>query len=95
MSDLSRLHVLPPDTLTRVTEYVPEIVDFVEKIVKNGFGYEADGSVYFDTMAFEGAKGKGTEEWKHTYAKLQPWSKDNEGLREDGEGSLFVSVLIS
>lgn len=30
--------VLPPDVLTRVSEYVPEIVDFVRKIVDNGYG---------------------------------------------------------
>ena len=28
--DMHRLRVRDPDTLTRVTEYVPEIVDFVE-----------------------------------------------------------------
>ncbi len=30
--------VLPPDVLTRVSEYVPEVVDFVEKIIDNGYG---------------------------------------------------------
>lgn len=30
--------VLPPDVLTRVSEYVPEIVNFVQKIVDNGYG---------------------------------------------------------
>lgn len=32
------IQVLPPDVLTRVSEYVPEIVDFVEKVVANGYG---------------------------------------------------------
>lgn len=30
--------VLPADVLTRVSEYVPEIVAFVKKIVDNGYG---------------------------------------------------------
>lgn len=30
--------VLPADVLTRVSEYVPENVDFVQKIIDNGFG---------------------------------------------------------
>ncbi len=30
--------VLPPDVLTRVSEYVPEIVVFVKRIVDNGYG---------------------------------------------------------
>lgn len=32
------LQVLPPDVLTRVSEYVPEIVAFVKKVVSNGYG---------------------------------------------------------
>ncbi|KAF5380366.1 hypothetical protein D9615_004735 [Tricholomella constricta] len=79
--DMARLRVRDPDTLTRVTEYVPEIVAFVERIIQNGFGYEAEGSVYFDTKAFDYADG-------HDYAKLEPWSKGNRELLEDGEGAL-------
>lgn len=30
--------VLPPDILTRVSEYVPEIVGFVKKVISNGYG---------------------------------------------------------
>ncbi|GAA5841955.1 hypothetical protein JCM5353_004220 [Sporobolomyces roseus] len=88
---MAALHVERPTTLTRVSEYIPEIVSFVEGIVERGFAYEGGGSVWFDTVKFEGAKGaesEGDEEWKHTYAKLQPWSKGNRELLEDGEGSL-------
>ena len=77
--DMDRLRVRGPDTLTRVTEYVPEIVSFVEQIIKNGYGYEVDGSVYFDTNVFDKADG-------HNYAKLEPWSKGNRALLEEGEG---------
>ncbi|KAJ7646724.1 tRNA synthetases class I (C) catalytic domain-containing protein [Roridomyces roridus] len=80
-SDMARLKVRDPDTVTRVTEYVPEIVSFVEGIVKNGFAYESEGSVYFDTEAFDKSP-------KHDYAKLEPWSKGNRELLEDGEGAL-------
>lgn len=77
--DMARLRVRRPDTLTRVTEYVPEVVSFVEQIIRNGYGYEVDGSVYFDTRAFDKADG-------HEYAKLEPWSKGNRELLEEGEG---------
>lgn len=70
---MRRLHVRDPDTLTRVTEYMPEIITFVEKIIGNGYAYESGGSVYFDTKAFDEAPG-------HDYAKLEPWSK---GKRDD------------
>lgn len=32
------IQVLPPDVLTRVSEYVPEIVEFVSKVISNGYG---------------------------------------------------------
>jgi len=30
--------VMVPDVLTRVSEYVPEVIDYVKKIISNGFG---------------------------------------------------------
>jgi cysteinyl-tRNA synthetase len=82
--DMARLRVRPPDTLTRVTEYVPEIVAYVEQIVRNGYGYAVDGSVYFDTYKFDEGK-------NHFYAKLEPWSKGNRELLEEGEGMSILS----
>ncbi|CAE6439057.1 hypothetical protein ACGC1H_006911 [Rhizoctonia solani] len=90
MQDMDRLGVRRPDTLTRVTEYVPEIVAYVEKIVSNGWAYEAGGSVYFDVRAYDGVKGK-DKDWEHVYAKLQPHSKNNTALLEEGEGALSSS----
>lgn len=78
--DMAALNVLPPDAVTRVTEYVPQIVEFVDQIVKKGFAYEANGSVYFDIAAFEKAG--------NTYARLRPDSKNDKALQEEGEGSL-------
>lgn len=81
MQDLRDLNVLEPDEVTRVTEYGPEIVQFVEKIVQNGFGYvTSDGSVYLDIEAFENAG--------HRYARLEPWNRNNQRLQRDGEGAL-------
>jgi Cysteinyl-tRNA synthetase len=79
--EMARLRVREPDVLTRVTEYVPEIVSFVERIIKNGYGYEANGSVYFATQTFDKTEG-------HDYAKLEPWSKGNRDKLEEGEGEL-------
>ena len=77
---MKRLRVRPPDTLTRVTEYVPEIVECIGRIVEHGFAYESEGSVYFDTGAFERSDG-------HAYPKLQPGSKGNRELLDEGEGA--------
>ncbi|KAG1736026.1 tRNA synthetases class I (C) catalytic domain-containing protein [Suillus lakei] len=79
--DMARLRVRCPDTVTRVTEYVPEVVEFVQGIIKNGYGYEFESSVYFDTGAFDSSD-------RHDYAKLEPWSKGNRELLAEGEGVL-------
>lgn len=78
--DMDALNVLRPDVVTRVTEYVPQIVTFVEQIVNKGFAYEAEGSVYFDIASFEKAG--------NTYARLRPESRNDKALQEEGEGSL-------
>jgi cysteinyl-tRNA synthetase len=85
MEDMKSLNVLPADYLTRVSEYVPEIVAYVERIIGNGFAYESEGSVYFDVGAFEADPG-------HEYAKLCPWSAGNSKFFEEGEGSLGVKL---
>lgn len=78
--DMRALNVLDPDKLTRVTEYGPQIVDFVKRIQENGFAYDNDGSVYYDTTAWEETGG--------VYARLEPWNRNDKELQADGEGSL-------
>jgi cysteinyl-tRNA synthetase len=77
--DMAALGIRPPDLLTRVSEYMPEIVAMVQRIISNGFAYAVNGSVYFDTVAFART---------HSYAKLRPWSVGDSSLLEEGEGSL-------
>lgn len=59
--DMHRLGMKIPEekNLTRVTEYMTEIIEYIEKIMENGFAYtkaagsESDNrSVYFDTQAY-------------------------------------------
>ena len=85
MDDMDALNVLRPDVITRVTEYVPQIADFVERIVDKGFAYESEGSVYFDIDAFEKAG--------NTYARLRPDVRNDKSLQEEGEGSLSKNLV--
>ena len=81
MQDMRALNNLDPDEITRVTEFMREIVTFIEKIVENKLAYVTqDGSVYFDIAAFEAAG--------NPYARLEPWNRGDLSLVADGEGSL-------
>lgn len=70
--NMKELGVEPPNRLTRVTEYVPEIVKFITKIIENGFAYESNGSVYFNVNAFLEAG--------HHYCKLEPTSYNPQNI---------------
>ena len=43
---------LPPDIEPTATGHINEQISMVEKILKNGFAYEVNGSVYFDVKKF-------------------------------------------
>lgn len=106
--DMARLNVERPTTLTRVSEYVPEIVAFVERIVQRGFAYaDTSGNVWFDVRTFDGATVDATAQaqvegtsceheqchkLRHVYAKLAPASKGDTALLAEGEGSLSVGA---
>lgn len=52
-ADLNMLNILPPTQITRATEYIDKMVDFVLELIAKGFAYKtADGSVYFAINKF-------------------------------------------
>ena len=54
LRDMAAMNVQPPDTITRVTDYLPEIVQFVGELESKGFAYRGakTGSLWFDTVAY-------------------------------------------
>jgi len=80
VQDMRALNVRDPDVVTRVTEYVDDIMDYVQRIVDNGYAYESNGSVYFDTVEFQKT---------HNYGKLCPQDAgSNLELLLEGEGDI-------
>ncbi|EFI28187.1 cysteinyl-tRNA synthetase [Coprinopsis cinerea okayama7 len=74
--DLRTLNILPPTVTTRVSEFIPENIAFVQQIIDNGFAYAIPGgTVYFDVDAFERAG--------HYYAKLEPGNRKGEAKQEE------------
>jgi cysteinyl-tRNA synthetase len=53
-SDYSALKLGPHSQNPRVTEFMGQIVEFVEGLVAKGKAYEADGDVYFDVHSYAG-----------------------------------------
>jgi cysteinyl-tRNA synthetase len=54
--DMKSLNVLYPNHITRVSEYIPEIIKFIEKLIANKYAYVSNNSVYFDIEAFKANK---------------------------------------
>ncbi|XP_029065647.1 probable cysteine--tRNA ligase, mitochondrial isoform X1 [Monodon monoceros] len=50
--DMAALKVLPPTVYLRVTENIPQIIAFIERIIANGHAYSTPkGNVYFDLQS--------------------------------------------
>lgn len=52
--DAGALGVRPATIHPRVSEHLPEIVEMIQNIIKNGYAYEVEGDVYFSVTKFEG-----------------------------------------
>lgn len=81
LDDMQTLNVEMPDSMPRVSEYVEEIVTFIQTLVEKQYAYESNGSVYFDVAKYTKAG--------HAYPKLNIAAKEDiEKLLMEGEGVL-------
>ena len=51
-NDAEALNVMKADVHPKVSEHIPEIIDFVQTLIDKGYAYEADGDVYYSTRKF-------------------------------------------
>lgn len=72
--DTKALNIERQDIVPRATGHINEMIEYIEKIIENGYGYEVDGNVYFDVDAF--AK-------DYPYGEMA--NKDIEQLKEEAE----------
>ena len=53
LENFDRLRLLRPDIMEKATDHIPEIIKQIQQIMKNGYAYEVNGSVYFDVSKFK------------------------------------------
>ena len=50
--DSARLRIEKPDVITAATDYIPEMVDLVERLLASGHAYHEGNSIYFRISSF-------------------------------------------
>ena len=50
--NMEQLNVLPPSIEPTASGHIIEQIEYVKEILENGYGYEKDGSVYFDVVKY-------------------------------------------
>ena len=71
--NMEKLNTLPPSIEPRATGHIIEQQEFIKSILKNGYAYEVNGSVYFDISK---------------YSEKYPYGKLSGRVLEDLKGNL-------
>jgi len=51
--DAEKFRIEPADIEPRVTTHIPDIIDFIQKLIDKGYAYEVDGDVYFSVRKYK------------------------------------------
>jgi L-cysteine:1D-myo-inositol 2-amino-2-deoxy-alpha-D-glucopyranoside ligase len=89
-SDMTALHVLPPDDFIGAVEAVPEIADAIEALLADDAGYHVDQDVYFDISR---AAGFGTESHLDRTAMLELFGERGGDPERAGKRDPLDSLL--
>lgn len=53
LEDMEKLNILSPNFRPRATEFIPEMIEMIDLILKNGYAYEAEGHILFDVASMK------------------------------------------
>ena len=53
MKDIDKLNVDRPEIIAKATEHIKEMEEYVKKIIDNGYTYQTEDTVYFDTSKLD------------------------------------------
>lgn len=51
--DLNRLNIDKPEIICRATDHINEMIEFVQRILDNGYAYETSTAIYFDVSKLD------------------------------------------
>jgi len=86
------LGCLPPDIEPRASGHITEQIQMIQEIIGNGFGYEVNGSVYFDVPAYNAA-GRGYGKLSNRVVEeLLAGSRDNLTGQEEKRSPLDFAL---
>ncbi|QGA80312.1 cysteine--tRNA ligase [Candidatus Nanohalobium constans] len=72
--DTKALNIKRQDIVPRATGHINEMIEYVQKIIDNGYAYEVDGNLYFDV-----------EKFAEDYPYGEMANKDIEQLKDEAE----------
>ncbi|MCT1450732.1 cysteine--tRNA ligase [Corynebacterium sp. p3-SID1194] len=87
------LGVLPPSVEPRATGFVTQMVEYMSRLMDNGFAYAADGSVYFDVAAWVAAEGSDYGSLSgNRVEEMEQGETDNRGKRGAHDFALWKAA---
>ena len=48
LKDMTKLNIDKPEIITKATDNIPQMIEYVKDIIKNGYAYETSKGIYFD-----------------------------------------------
>ncbi len=71
--DMKKLNIETPEHIVPATSVIDTIIECVQKIINNGYGYETSKGIYFDTSKFKdyGKLGRMNQEEKLSGARIE------------------------
>ncbi len=51
--DLESLNIEKPEIICKATDHIKEMIEYVEKLIQNGYAYETSSAIYFDVSKLD------------------------------------------
>jgi hypothetical protein len=79
--DMQLLQCLPPTSEPKATEFIPQMIDTIQRIIANGHAYVVEGDVYFDVASLP------------SYGRLSGRNQEDNRCVRAGVGVVFLGVV--